>query len=358
MRAVPRPLLVQLTPTRFAASVVVVLFHFGGSIPALAGPWASALLRDGPLAVTWFFTLSGFVMASVHGDLQGRGAAVRYWRNRFARIYPVYVIALALEGAALGLSPLLEPAAWLLSATLMQAWVPGFAGALNSPGWSLSVEAFFYAVFPFLIVRATRLGPWAWCGVAALCWAITQALFMVGVNQGPIPFPSRMHDLLHYFPLLHLNSFLIGMAGAELVRRYRPGRGAGAALTLLGVALSLLVVTSGHDVAAGHGFWLSFDSGLLAPVFALTLCGLATADLPVLRWPSVILLGEASYAFYILQFPAYTAWIRFVRPRFSLSAEVELALFLVCLLAIAIATHVLIETPCRRWLRASSPAGL
>ena len=41
----------------------------------------------------------------------------------------------------------------LVALALVQAWVPHLAFAANPPGWSLSVEAFFYAVFPFVVHR-------------------------------------------------------------------------------------------------------------------------------------------------------------------------------------------------------------
>jgi peptidoglycan/LPS O-acetylase OafA/YrhL len=49
---------------------------------------------------------------------------------------------------------------------LMQAWILGgnvYFG-MNAPSWSLSCEALFYAVFPFLAARLVTLGPARACG--------------------------------------------------------------------------------------------------------------------------------------------------------------------------------------------------
>jgi peptidoglycan/LPS O-acetylase OafA/YrhL len=37
--------------------------------------------------------------------------------------------------------------------TLTQAWIPKAAVAWNGPAWSLSVEAFFYLLFPFILPK-------------------------------------------------------------------------------------------------------------------------------------------------------------------------------------------------------------
>lgn len=48
----------------------------------------------------------------------------------------------------------------VLQLTLMQSWVPSVALQWNGSAWSLSVEAFFYALFPFLFLKARSLPAW------------------------------------------------------------------------------------------------------------------------------------------------------------------------------------------------------
>ena len=72
-------------------------------------------------------------------------------QNRVARVYPVYLLGF-LSMIAL---PLLKNDVNIFKAffgvTLLQSWIPGYAMSYNFPGWSVSVEFFFYATFPFLI---------------------------------------------------------------------------------------------------------------------------------------------------------------------------------------------------------------
>ena len=87
----------QLTFTRFVAAMTVVFFHFGGNISYLnQEPW-SALLRAGNISVSYFFTLSGFIMAIAYYSLDNKMVdKARYAVARFARIYPIYLVGLLL----------------------------------------------------------------------------------------------------------------------------------------------------------------------------------------------------------------------------------------------------------------------
>src|SRR5262245_35048532 len=126
-----------LTGLRFLAALHVVVFHFGQKrFHGLVG----GLVSSGYTAVSLFFVLSGFVLAYTYGQRHaGRGLDRRtFWVARFARIYPLYVLALVIalpfylrDGRPGGW---LEP---LLVVCLAQAWLPGAAVAWNGPAWSL-----------------------------------------------------------------------------------------------------------------------------------------------------------------------------------------------------------------------------
>jgi len=98
--------------------------------------------------VTFFFILSGFVLtyanvAFVGTDFVMRNAPKRFITERVARLWPAYLVGLALA------VPVFLHSASLIDAvlvfTMLQAWVPSAALAWNAPAWSLSNEMFFYA---------------------------------------------------------------------------------------------------------------------------------------------------------------------------------------------------------------------
>src|SRR5579859_3585178 len=162
-----RPRLDELTSLRFFAAATVTLFHLKVEGVVEGGPWwYENFAAIGYIGVNFFFTLSGFILVYSY---EGRDySPAGFWRSRFARIYPAYLFSLllALPGFIAALDQLDLPFfAWskahfipacLLTLTLLQAWIPQGALTWNPVCWSLSVEAFFYGLFPFLKIRR----PW------------------------------------------------------------------------------------------------------------------------------------------------------------------------------------------------------
>src|SRR4029077_1716836 len=58
----------------------------------------------------------------------------------------------------------------VLEILLLQSWVPPAALSWNSVGWSLSVEAFFYLLFPLLVLRYGRFSRNQLFAIIAVCW--------------------------------------------------------------------------------------------------------------------------------------------------------------------------------------------
>ncbi len=296
----------QLTFTRFIAAMVVVQMHLGPVLPVWGQPEWSMFTMAGQTAVTWFYTLSGFILATVHADLRPRDAPA-FWWARLARIYPMFVFSLVAHALVSGETPVRGPADWLLQLSLLHAWSPSHAVALNLPGWSISVEAAFYAIFPALILLAQR---WSlrriWVAAGAL-WLVSQAAHMAIVAALHPAFPQPVFRLLYYWPPVHLNEFVFGIATAVTLRQRRLSRRSAAVLLLGGLVAVFAVrrwVEGGLPSPAGYerDDWV----GLLAPAFAAIMAGLVSLDLPVLRLKPLRLLGEASFAIYLLQLPLAT----------------------------------------------------
>jgi peptidoglycan/LPS O-acetylase OafA/YrhL len=91
-----RPELLTLTSVRFFAALEVVLMHtlyeLGGEQARALPAAVIALLTRGGLAVSFFFVLSGFILAYTYCDGQNelKTTPGKFWRARFARIYPLY----------------------------------------------------------------------------------------------------------------------------------------------------------------------------------------------------------------------------------------------------------------------------
>lgn len=295
----------HLTFTRFIAALAVVLFHIGANRlghDSLPG----SLFRVLNSAVSYFFVLSGFILVVSNvrqGQLPTHLGKVSFWRNRFARIYPLYLAALILTvglGVLTGIVKLttVSTGAAVASAVLLQAWWPDYVMQLNYPGWSLSVETLFYALFPLLFTPIVRQRTRPLLLAAGLFWAVSLAVYALLTNRNALP-----HFTL-YFPLLHLNTFVIGIAGGVVYVRHRARliqqHGTLTALFLGVLALNLWIVI-GHLPILAY-----YHNGLFAPLFALFILWLSTQANPVTRWlsrPFPVWLGEISYGIYLLQVP-------------------------------------------------------
>lgn len=372
-----RPVLPRLTGLRFFAAALVVAYHtFPGHLPG-ADSSARHLVDAGFVGVSLFFVLSGFLLAYTYLDADGerlRGSARAFYRARVARVYPVYALALAVAlplfvghvlrrlGSAADVRA--GVLAGVLAPVLLQGWWPEAACQWNCPGWSLSVEAFFYAVFPLV-------GPWlarrrtgvAW-GIALGTWgaALALALGYARVYPGATPHASPTDAraalwlaALKYHPVAHLGEFLLGIATglAFLARRpATPARprllGAVAAAGGLG-ALVLL--------ASGRVPYPVLHAGFLAPMFAGWIYALAAARGRATGWlaaPAVVALGEASYALYLLHVPLGGYVYQASAALGGLGGEswVVVGVYLAGCIAAALLVFRTFEEPARRWIRA------
>ena len=157
-----------LTSLRFVAAFEVLLFHVFQKQLNEVHPRIRDLFSNGYEAVLFFFLLSGFVLTRSCLMLEGENGSFslyNYYRNRIARIYPVYLLGLLIAAPAYfysgfftgGIHPDVFSAGLLLVPMALQSWYPPTALAWNPPSWSLSVEASFYAIMPFVIPRYVRL---------------------------------------------------------------------------------------------------------------------------------------------------------------------------------------------------------
>lgn len=139
----------SLTSLRFFAAIAVVLHH--GSISLAPGSVWSTIFSAGYVGVSFFFVLSGFVLAWSFDPNLPVGP---FYGRRFARIYPLHIITAAISvPVILYCGGSIVPGAALANVVLLQGWVPTeeYGSSLNGVSWSLSCEAFFYAMFPFVV---------------------------------------------------------------------------------------------------------------------------------------------------------------------------------------------------------------
>lgn len=280
----------SLTGLRWLAASMVFGFHLSILNPT-SNPHLSfmpSVFGMGGIGVNFFFVLSGFIlMWSIRpGDTKRA-----FWRRRFARIYPAHVVAWAIAVAGLvGWGVQVSLKADLANLLLVNPWVfkPGWAGAGNGVAWSLACEAFFYLLLPFALPFIKRLSV-AQLYVMLLLVPLAIILMNLAVRHYV---PPAEQGLMGFFPPMRLPEFWAGVVVGELVLRRSwggPGLWAGSAL----VVVCYIASTNGGELTA-----------LQPIVFATLIAGAAQADIRGVwspwRWPALVWLGEASYAFYLV----------------------------------------------------------
>jgi len=359
-----RPSLPALTAVRAFSAVNILLFHF--SNPHDFGPFA-AIVDGGYVAVSFFFVLSGYIMAYNYADraIDGRLDKREFWTNRLARLYPVYILGLLISWQMLRLEwnaqthPMFF-AGVVLTPLMMQAWQPILATFWSTPAWALSVEIFLYACFPWLAqIKGPRKNSrliWLWWGVWA-CGMILPLLY-VGLHPDGMEVPNRFSSgwwlrALKFFPLQHLPTFLCGVLLARIQARVLVSNAKRMALALGGIAgWAGFLFLAYHT---GDTLWLYplLHDPLLVPFYACIIFGLSADHW--LAWliarPALVAVGEASYCLYILHFNIWQVLHdRGVLAALHLSRW-DPWISYVLILAVAMAAYRWIELPARGWLR-------
>jgi peptidoglycan/LPS O-acetylase OafA/YrhL len=320
-----RPQLPALTGARFVAALVVVVYHLwrwdSWSVPAVV----EHVVGGSSVAVSFFFVLSGFVLAwsAQQDDGALRVSASTFWRGRLRRLAPTFwlafVVALptavaiarrsGLSGAELGGAIGTDA---VLSLSFLQAFAPGRELAINPPAWSLSAEMFFSLLFPLLAPPLFRLragkaiialvGLWLLSFVPGVVYVVVdpdglQALGLVADHRAHAVFL----DMLRYHPLLRLPEFLAGIVACRL---FVDGRRLPAWSAAVAVIVVMAVLALGLPSPLVH-------NGLVLPAFIVMVLALASSSslsssssssssAGSRLWQR---LGDSSYALYLLHVP-------------------------------------------------------
>lgn len=336
-----------LNGLRFLAALAVVAFHY---MPPTGSASVSALTQCGPAAVGFFFLLSGFVLAHRHPTTPSKTA---FWWARFVRIYPMYLLAfllflpMAIEKYR-NVPIYMMPLAAILNLFMLQSWT-SLSQSWNGPSWSLSVEAFLYALFPLLVAPIGRVNRRiVWCLLAMLPAALT-TLFCVNI------IPAHVWRLwIGNNPVFWVPVFCLGIS----LGLWRSGRAdlrrpmdISIALVLTAIVVSALFWPANfREVFINGGAVLLFAA-------AIVLCSYRTVFMGKILGNSLMdRLGKASYITYIIQSPLWHYFHAAVnraqnRPLSdSRTNMAEFFAFVVFLLLTSLLLDTFVDEPIRRRL--------
>jgi peptidoglycan/LPS O-acetylase OafA/YrhL len=381
-----------LTSLRFFAAAYVVLHHLvnfallhdHGPGADRTATWYLAWATQGHVGVTFFFVLSGFILAwcyhrtfATAGDEARPAARRRFWRARFARVWPLhaamFALFLPLALSDFGLVPEgLLRTSWrgILNLLLLHAWVPwggpdGIADTFNAPSWTLSCEAFFYVAFPLVAVLVVRRLRW---GSAQLLLSALAAWVALGAFGAAVDGAAKAEWLMRVFPPVRMVDFAVGVALGLVVvqglqrraldgRELRAAHASGAwtaleALVLAAAAASPLVWALGAGDALPSTLGVSwFHLPTMAAAIVVLALERGAISRRLLAVRPLVWLGEVSYALYLVHL--FIVLAAFKVGVYDLVGSLAASLLLAAAsIVVAGVVHVRFEQPVRAWLTA------
>ncbi len=338
----------QITFTRFLAAFAIVVFHFGQNIFPFNNENFSFLFAGANLGVSYFFILSGFIMVVAYHKKPTINYA-NYYKNRIARIYPIYFLAIVIN-----ILPIISKINTIdlgLNLAVIQAWFPSRALSINGTGWSISVEFLFYALFPLLYNLLYNKKKYRGITITFIIVFFFASQFFLNYylqSNSYEGYPSNSHNFIFYFPLLHLNGFLMGnLAGLFFVKS------SSAKTKNYDWIIILLIIATIAIIK--YGVWgLNLHNGLMAIVFLPLIVFISLNNGLLSRISQnkfLVFLGEISYGIYILQLPIFH-FSKIILDEIGVvdpSYVFYLSSFL--LIIFSSVSYIYIETPLRNYIK-------
>ena len=335
-----------LDSLRGLAILLVLLVHSGGLAELFGRKLEMA--NFGQRGVQLFYEISAFSLLYSH--YSRKEASYRaFFIRRFFRIAPLFYLSIAANYVATVLvagGPPLSGLAYLSGFTFLFGFHPSTINAVAPAGWSVAVEAIFYAIFPFLAAIITDLGK----AIAFTTMSIL-ACFLICWRLKVYPLAVLPSDYVRFlwfpaeFPIFCLG-FVAFFAWKDLALADLAKLGTTCSLCLLGLA-----------AFTAFASFPPIDYHLYANSLSLAFLLLALAIRPwrLLVNPVTALIGRLSFSIYLVHpylSGAASATMDWLERKTALrlyggwtGLAVTFAVFLMGSLAISALTYNLVELP-------------
>lgn len=329
---------------RAIAALLVVLFHLGGVLSL--GKYFGAKSFAFPTAlgdcIGFFFVLSGFIITWIHA--QDFGKPDRLWsfvRKRAIRVYPSYwlfflsIYFLSLMVASPSQLPTLDFTT-IFRSLILWPQDPAVVGGTGAPvlvvAWTLQYEIVFYAVVAVFIF--SKLAGFFLLSLLAVNYGVCQA--------GECAFPQS------FFARNWMLLFGYGAVIAYICKSSLPIRQP-LLVSIAGivgfVAIGLLDVFGAETSSTNNGRMVY---GLLGGIIILGLVRAEDGGQLRINWGRAAILGDASYALYLIHFPLISALCKlaiFSGLRGPAGAAISYFIILGACIVSALTFHILVERP-------------
>ena len=281
-------------------------------------------------AVTMFWMISGFVISFKYSG--GFNSRKEFLLNRFARLYPLHILALILT-AILQYSFLWRTGKFLvytknnfvdffLNLFMINGWGPSNYISFNAPFWSVSLEIIIYVLFAVTLNKTYRYGP-------------LLPIFFTGLF-----FILNKFHVHHNFALWECGEyFYIGV----IINYYRK--------LLVGRRIWLFIL-----VVSFFSLCDKSDRRLFIQLLIVMLVLFLDFSKKLMRVSKIKILGDISYSIYLIHFPI-TILILLAIHEFNLNQNKYasnmwfLFLYIICLNISGMLLYTFFEKPIRRKIK-------
>ena len=319
---------------RIAIVFVVLLFHLTIHFRYTTSfKFADQFIISGAFAMTCFFMLSGALLSSLYSkkDFFAENEPVSFYKKRFAKIYPLYIVFLLL---ALFIR---KPVNWWvipMQIVPLQAFFPQtFNQFMNGGVWFISDLLFAYLLFPFLNFLLEKTGKNLRTAFL-IVWGLIVYFTIVDAYTS---------KALYVSPAVRTLEFMAGMICERLASQGGGGRRYG-----MKFVFSLLVTFAAVGAArrwhffnhqAYRSHYIYMDWFLLPLAFWTIYSGLKADSgsiLGLFKSKTIIYLSNISYAFFLGQMLSLGFFLKYKEAFMAYAPQTRLVLAFSANLAVAV----------------------
>jgi peptidoglycan/LPS O-acetylase OafA/YrhL len=312
------------------------------------------ILKEGYIGVSFFFILSGFILAYNYRDsiINKKTSKSNFYIARIARIYPLHLLTLFIAVPLTLQNVNFEISLWLkqllFNSTLTQSFIPikKIYFSFNSPSWSISTELFFYLMFPLIILLIAKLKNLKYSKGLLIPFLLLVPLFMLLVP------PIYYKNLFYVNPFFRIFDFIVGILLFELYLKIKNRERVINYNILEFSSLVLLIVFFIFHrelplvVRYSVYYWLpmsflilvfSFQKGVLSRLLSNS---------------TLILLGEISFGFYMFHQLVLKYFLQYNKSHFHIANEYYIiSIILIISLLISYISLTWFENPVNKYLK-------